>query len=439
MTINGLWQYANKNLAHLLRSIPFHAFSGKRIAIDVGNWFFVLRCAIRSGVINRTDVLVDSVDEEQVDKLLLQDIMRRLVQWMTYGITPILIFDGPSSHKKTATKIARTQQREKTVKALLELEQRIQEEDMYHAGSSLAVMANREADLKKKRTLMSQLTSMSSDTLRMLRTFFEGAGIPTMTCNGDAERLASLLTHDGTAAAVFSADGDCLIHGARILLRDVGVNQLYGSTTVPTFEAIFYNDFRIETELKPKQLIDAAIISGCDYNPNLPRVAFATAIKLIRTHKRIEKLPSKYDIRPLDHEESRELFVPISVESALFNCELKLNIDPIDTKIEPDVGVSVAWQHFSDYNMEAYCESFVDAMKAVPPPRDFQHDVIEDGIIIAGERLKDMKNLEVRKATTKAQARAKTRRSQAASSVSDEPEVIIEEKPKTRRTRIVKL
>jgi len=416
MGIKGLWELVNKKYTHLNKQVPQSSFRGLRIAFDANSWFFVLRSALRSGEIRRTNVLDEGVDEQKVDRLWINEITRRLIKLIGLGITPILVYDGPSPVQKTGTKLKRTSAKDKTLAEIEELNEEIRQADIMHAGSSADILRLNKEYLARMQGLMCKLNYIPADSMNLARTFFQGAGIPTLLADGDGERLASTLCREGIAAAVYSADGDCLAHGAPLIIRDIGADIYdqngYGQST---FEVVFLRELLEAIDLNDSQFVDLCIMSGCDYNVNMPNIGIGKSIPLIKKFGNIDGLPlDKYDIACLDHHEGRQLFARVPSAGLILD----------GTKLEMHVPEDNIWEHFMQYGMDGYVENYKKMISTLPPPRIFQHQVkVSDfgfdgfameeitGDVLAGVKILEVRNVTARK--TRGAARGRGRRGRA--------------------------
>lgn len=416
MGINGLWQTISKKHPEVLKSVYRRSFRGRRIAVDSNYWFFVLRAAVRSRVIYNTDVINNGVDEDLVDKLWIEDIYKHLHNWLSLGITPILVYDGPSPVKKTGTKIKRTQDKERVLKRIEELNSvsitdgsQIDFVKLQELGiTDLAEFDTQK--LMEMRKLLSQLSYIPANSLNKVKTFFQKLGFPTLTAIGDGERLAAAICARGIATAAYSADGDSLVHGCPILIKGPGVDtrDAQGIAT-QTFEIVYLEDVLRALDVNFRQFVDICITAGCDYNINMPKKAIAAAITLVKKYDSIDNFPrDQYDITCLDHIDCRELFQQVPMESLILEASIPeipvmtpdelstmlgmtLNFSedafkPVPTgtmfdmaPIQHDMIESYFLSmenHFALYEMQAYLNQYFNALKLLKPPENFYHTAL---------------------------------------------------------------
>ena len=440
MGINGLWTTISKKYPHTLKSVYRRSFRGRRIAVDANYWFFVLRAAIRSRVINTTDVINNGVDENQVDILWIEDIFKHLLNWLSLGITPILVYDGPSPVKKAGTKIKRTSDKERVLKRIEEVNERINlvgDRTDFAKLQELGITDLAEFDkqnLEEMRGLLSQLSYIPADSLQKVKNFFRGLGFPTLTADGDGERLTAAICLAGVAAAAYSGDGDSLVHGCPILIRGPGVD-VRDERNIPTqtFEMVFLYEILEALEVNFTQFVDMCITAGCDYNVNMPGKAIGAAIRLVKKYGSIDNFPrDQHDITCLDHIDCRELFRQVPIEklilessvpelpvmtpdelSAMLGISLNLSPEayksvpagtmfdmaPIQVEMIDSYKLSMM-NHFALYEMEAYMDRYLSALKLLTPPVNFTHSqYFPDSISIIGDQLENVSVLTVKKSS----------------------------------------
>lgn len=442
MGINGLWQTISKKYPDTLKSVYRRSFRGRRIAVDANYWFFVLRAAIRSRVIYATDVINHGVDEDQVDRLWIDDIFKRLMDWMTYGITPILVYDGPSPVKKAGTKVKRTKDKDRVLKQIEDLNEiinplsgQIDFAKLQELGiTDLAEYDSR--NLEQMRKLLSQLSYIPANSMKKVKEFFRGIGFPTLTADGDGERLAAAICASGIAAAAYSADGDTLVHGCPILIKGPGV-EVRDKQGIPTdtFEIVILQDVLEALEVNFRQFVDICITAGCDYNVNMPKKAMGAAIKLVKQFDSIDNFPrDKHDITCLDHVDCRKLFEKVPMKDLILESSvpeiftlhpdelsmmlgMKLNFSPESSEpvkvgslfdMAPinvdmlDTYKLTLTGHFANYDMVGHLDRYLGILSRLAPPVDFTHTQhLSDDLCIAGDELANVSILTVKKTSTR--------------------------------------
>jgi len=159
---------------------------------------------------------------------------------------------------------------------------------------------------------------MKVDAQRLL----ELLGIPWVQAPSEGEAQAAWFAKEGRAWAVSSKDYDSLLFGAPRLARFVGIRgreflpSKRTSRVVPP-ELIDLAAMLRAIGLTHRQLVEAAILVGTDFNEGVKGVGPKTAVKLLRESGRLEELPAKtQDALPPNYEEIRTYFLEPEIDVA---------------------------------------------------------------------------------------------------------------------------
>jgi flap endonuclease-1 len=147
-------------------------------------------------------------------------------------------------------------------------------------------------------------------------------GIPWVQAPEEAEAQASWFAKEGRAWAVSSKDYDTLLFGAPRLARFVGIRgreylpSKRTSRVVPP-ELIDLAAMLRALGLTHRQLVEAAILIGTDFNEGVKGVGPKTAVRLLSECGKLEDLPAKFrDVLPPNFEEVRAYFLDPGVDKA---------------------------------------------------------------------------------------------------------------------------
>jgi len=157
---------------------------------------------------------------------------------------------------------------------------------------------------------------MKEDAQRLL----ELLGIPWVQAPSEGEAQAAWFAKQGEAWAVGSKDYDALLFGAPRLARFVGVRgreflPSKGVSRIVPPELIDLAAMLRALGLTHRQLIEAAILIGTDFNDGVKGVGPKTAVKLLREHKGLDELPAKArDLLPPNTAEIRDYFLAPQVD-----------------------------------------------------------------------------------------------------------------------------
>jgi 5'-3' exonuclease len=210
-----------------------------------------------------------------------------ITKWLTYNITPIFVFDGKNKpSEKTDTISQRYEDRMSTRKKI---------DDSYQELRDTG-----RTSIEELRKNLGNHNHITHEEFELFKTILRGIGIPVIQAAGEAEKLCTSLCREEKVAAVFSEDTDNLVYGCPLMITGFsGKFQL--------------NCVRIDKVLQGLKMtystfIDLCIMSGCDYNANMPGYAIFNSYKLLLQYNSIDNLPSHLDISCLLHNRCREIF-----------------------------------------------------------------------------------------------------------------------------------
>lgn len=296
MTILDLWKEAEEKAPECLMDIPYTEFSGYRIAIDMYGYTYPLMMSARIQVANHWNVAESPVDQEKVNSVFYAKFIQKLLPILANGITPIFVFEYGKNPKKKATDEKRTADRELTQERIDSLREDING-DLFASDNA--------AKIAKLRALEGQLAHFPSSVRDGLRKFLEILGIPVVIgkFGVEAERVASILCIQGIAMAVYSPDGDCLAHGAPMVIRREGPTLMDEGVGSASFSCAHLPTLLDTLDLSMEEFRDVCICSGCDYNKRVFRVGIKKVIQLVRDYGKPCNFPERYDTSCYNYED----------------------------------------------------------------------------------------------------------------------------------------
>ena len=209
-----------------------------------------------------------------------------------FGVTPYLVFDGDYLPSKAATEHERATKREESKKLGLELHR-------------LGKISQAHLELQKA-------VDVTPEMARQLIEELKNEGIQYVVAPYEADAQLAYLEQKGIIQGILSEDSDLLVFGAKCLLTKL---EQYGDCI-----EINRSDFTSCREISLVGWTDAdfrhmAILSGCDYLANINKMGLKTAYRLVRKHKKIEKI-----LRMLQFD--GQFFVPAGYLEAFQRAEL---------------------------------------------------------------------------------------------------------------------
>jgi len=200
-----------------------------------------------------------------------------------------------------------------------EIEKRRQAKEKAEREFAEAVARRDRPAMWAKIVMTTRLTrEMKEDAQRLLGLL----GIPWVQAPSEAEAQAASLAAQGRAWAVSSKDYDALLFGAPRLARFVGIRgreylPSKGVSRIVPPELIDLAAMLKTLGLTRRQLVEAAILIGTDFNEGVKGVGPKTAVKLLREHRGLEELPARIrDALPANVDEVRAWFLAPEVEAS---------------------------------------------------------------------------------------------------------------------------
>ena len=230
-------------------------------------------------------------------------VFYRSITLLENGIVPIYVFDGKPSPLKARTLDERRLIKEKN---RLELQEAIEK-----------------GDTERVRSLTSRINVITGEMIMEVKEVLGYMGLQWVQAPSEGEAQASWMSKTGLVHGVISQDYDCLLFGARKVLRNFTVS---GRRKLPG-KNIYVNVSPEVADLEKtltvngithEQLVDIGILTGTDFNKGLERVGAKTALNLIRKHGDIFHVLREKGTEIPNLDAIRDLFMnPPTVETQL--------------------------------------------------------------------------------------------------------------------------
>ena len=301
MGIKNLNKFIKDKFPESMINIHLSSLAYKKVAIDISLYLFKYKAVCGDNWLSAFINLVASLRRNDIHC--------------------VFIYDGQSPPEKEHEKQKRREEKEKLIYNVFLLQQALDNYyktniidkiliDLYNRRrspsnhKSLLQSASNSVDIQwieeKIKQKEQQIIDIDPSDFEFTKNLFDILKVPYLVAPWEAEKLCSKLCLDNVVDAVLSEDTDVIAYGAPIFLSKIDTLN----DTVTVIENKILLDY---LNFSKEQLLDLCIMSGTDYNDNIPKVGNATAYKYLDKYKCIEKIPN-IDTSILKFERSRELF-----------------------------------------------------------------------------------------------------------------------------------
>lgn len=308
-------------------------FSGGTVSVDAYNQLYQFLSAIRQPDGTPLMDLNGNVTSH------LTGLFYRTISLMEDGLKPVYVFDGKPSPMKLRTLEERSIIKENAEK---ELEKAIMNSD-----------TERVARLKRT------INHITQDMVNEGKMLLEYMGLPYVQAPSEGECQASYMSQTGFVNAVISQDYDCLLFGARQVLRNFTV---YGKRRVSSRNIYVsvdpeYIDLKENIDglgISREQLVDIAILIGTDFNKGVYKVGPKTALSLIKKYGSLEEVIKEKAYSVPEYEEVRRLFLVPNITDD-YRLDFK---EPDEDRIK---SLLCDKHNFSEARVQPYIQKLKDA------------------------------------------------------------------------------
>jgi 5'-3' exonuclease len=350
MGIKAINEFLAKQRCDCFKTIPLLDLHGYRLAIDGYGWVYANMAVIYKGlVIQSVNPVDDSIDRSILLQLTYMALINFNITLMNSGITPVWVWDGKPRKEKAKTRENRKAERDKVKVQVEELTQEL--------VNTPILLRSREAIAELKKKLMYHNAVMDGD-IAMCKSLISGLGLPSIVAPDDAESLCSGLAQEGLAVGVWSKDTDNYALGTPLMIT--GFNR---SGSVPCVDVVVVSLIRQKLNLTQEQLRDLCIMSGCDFNDNIPNIGPAKSYKHLLKYQSLESFISNNPTLPTDmynHITSREILTPKPSGYTHTSLEISLNKERLAT-----------WSRdvITQYNLSTIYDQLIAAIGCVVSPK----------------------------------------------------------------------
>ncbi len=247
------------------QKIDISDLKGKSVAIDAYNALYQFLSIIRQ----RDGTPLKNSGGEVTSHL--SGLFYRTVNFIEQGIRPIYVFDGKPPELKFQT---------------IEKRKEIKEE-----AKEKYIDAKSRGDLKEAKKYSQMTSSLKVDMITSSKELLNSMGIPYIEAPSEGEAQAAHVVLKGDADLSASQDYDSILFGTPSLVRNLTIS---GKRKVPgkdlfvdVVPEIIDNDIVLNSlKISRRQLIEAAILIGTDYNPGgIKGIGPKKAIEIVKDGK----------------------------------------------------------------------------------------------------------------------------------------------------------
>lgn len=288
----------------LVSQQSIRSFQGKRIAVDMMNWLYAAAYQVRKELLQ--EQTIDWRTLEIPKPLFREELLLYFLEYNAklhgHGWHCIWVFDGPRRSAKAHVEVNRDKVRSSQREEIKQLREQL--------STSALVNPQQLARLKMLVTNFSEFTPLD---IVDLKNCMKTLGFAWAQACDEGERAAAWLVRRQFADACLTNDTDAYVYGCPVTIRKFTSNT--------TIEVVYLEPFLNKLNLDQSQLVDLAIIAGCDYTGGLNKIGPKKGLKLLQKHQRIEQLPAQYqsqiDLLPVSY--CRELLTTLCTEEEVIS------------------------------------------------------------------------------------------------------------------------
>ena len=315
MGIKNILPFLRKECPEIFYTTNISVLKGKKVAVDVSIYLYRYICSCGDDDYRWLDNFIS----------LICCCKKNLVQ-------PIFVFDGDAPEEKKNERMKRVSDKIRLKEKLDELEFAVQEleicedvtelvenpefdriysickstfQDIYGESFSIDLkdVYSRLDELREFRSrLRKQTVRVTGEHLKLVMDVCDSLGIQYVKASTEAEMTCAFLCIKGIVDGALTEDTDVLAYGCPMFISKF--NSSTGECVI-----VNYSDILESLELTPAQFTDLCIMSGCDYNSNIPKIGCSKAYKLLKEHKTLDNVEKTgINTRILNFRRSRELF-----------------------------------------------------------------------------------------------------------------------------------
>ena len=301
MGIKGINKLIEKYAPDAYFTLAITKLSGKRIAVDGNIWMYANMAIARKKVISKTDLRVGEPDPNEIRKEWFKSLINYCIMWTEHNITPVFVIDDPVGiADKDGT---RTKRRDVKHAARVKIDALYQELNTTDTKEQNTILEELRKELKN-------YNYISSEDFELFKMVIKGIGIPCLQATGDAEQLCASLCIEKRVALTISNDTDLYPLGCPLVATGLSTTVNYDEhrNKIHNLDCVRLDRVLKGLNMNPTEFLDLCIMSGCDFNTNMPGYAAIKSYALMQTYKSIDNLPRNFNAECLNHHRCRNIF-----------------------------------------------------------------------------------------------------------------------------------
>ena len=285
MGIKNLTQLIKSKAPDAIQTEGMYSLKDKTIAIDASILIYKSLANVR-----HNQSYLTNKDGKVVSHII--GLFHKTIQFLSFGIKPIYIFDGKPPPEKKAVIMERNKK----------------------AHASKLLMEQTDV-LEEKHKLEKSTIRINKEHVNDLKQLFTLMGVPFIQPDGEAETYAAHLCKTNQVYGVYSEDMDTLSFGSPILIRNCIDRSIKRKDALSVFSL---KDILEGFNMNYEQFVEVCILCGCDYCETISKIGNVRAFQAIEKHNSLEAFLATLEptLIPPDYlqksNKAKELFINYS-------------------------------------------------------------------------------------------------------------------------------
>lgn len=247
--------------------LPLKKLSGRSLAIDTSYFMYRLKASATKTVVENSIFYFDNgewneVDNDKVVGVWLKQFGYLIAACKKNNIKPIFVLDGIAPEEKAITQEGRRQK-------------------IKNQGVKQKEYKCDPDQLQKYKQTVRNNTFITQQDRVLLFQLFASSKCEIVQAGGEAEKYCAKMCNTGRVFAAVSADTDLYAYGCKVIISDINfMNSFYE----PTVTIVVMSDILKSLKMTQEEFLFLCILSGNDFNPNIPQYGPKTCYELIKEH-----------------------------------------------------------------------------------------------------------------------------------------------------------